>query len=285
MQASQKPNQIVDLELSSLAAPHWTLRPVKETLVCELERSIRGNGLLQPIVVRRITGGYEIVFGNHRVEACRRLGMRHIRAIMKEFTEDEAFLARVSENLVRNSYVDPIEEAKGYKMLVAKGWTINAISQRVGKCDSYVCERLALLERLDQRTLSRLADRKLSASHAELISRIPDPLRRNDVADLVVKKRLSVRSLENMLNRSPAPIRVSVANISNKLYVQIPREYLHVIGLDNGDKPTLFLYARGKKLILETTERCRTNKGRTLPGMVNKNSHVRTQALTRTVTL
>ena len=262
MQVLHPPSQMVEVELSSLKAPCWTLRPIKESIVRELERSIKANGLLQPIVARRVSGQYEVVFGNHRVEACRHLGMRYIHAIVMEFTEEEAFLARASENLVRNSYVNPIEEAEGYKMLIRKGWTINAIALRVGKCDSYVCEKLALLERLDHGILSRLADGKLSTSHAELISRIPNPLRQNDVADLVVKKRLSVRSLENMLSHAPAPTKVSVENISGKLYVQIPREYAAIIDLDKEDRPPVFLYVLGKKLILETIGKTRPNKGR-----------------------
>ena len=228
----QESNQVVYLDLSSLRAPSWTHRPIKETIVGELRANNTANGLLQPLVIRPTSGEYEIVFGNHRVEACKRLGMRQISAIMREFTEEEAFLARASENLVRNCYIDPIEEARGYKMLLDKGWTINAIGHRVGKSDSYVCERLALLGRLDQRILSRIANGKLSASHAELISRIPDTLTQTDVADLVAKKRLSVRSLENMLNHAPAPTKVSVENICEKLYDQRPKKDRIDVGLD-----------------------------------------------------
>jgi ParB family chromosome partitioning protein len=253
VQTLEKLDQVVELELGSLKTPLWPLRPVKESLVHELERSIKGNGLLQPIVARRTDRGYEIVFGNHRVEACKRLGMTHVRAIVREFTEEEAFLARASENLIRNSYVDPIEEAEGYKMLLRRGWTINAIGQRVGKCDSYVCERLALLERLDRRILAKLAGGKLTASHAELISRIPDAERQNEVAELVSKKRLSVRSLEGMLRRAPAPTKVSVETVSENLYVRIPEEFSKVTGMRSGDE--VFLYMRGKKIILETGER------------------------------
>lgn len=61
--------------------------------------------------------------------ACRRLGMEYISAIIKPFAEEDSFLARVSENLLRNSYIDTIEEAEGYKMLVEKGWTLNAIAE------------------------------------------------------------------------------------------------------------------------------------------------------------
>jgi ParB family transcriptional regulator, chromosome partitioning protein len=262
MQTLERFGQFVDLELARLRTPSWALRPVKDELVRELERSIKANGLLQPIVVRAVRGGYEIVFGNHRVEACRRLGLMHIRAIIREFTEEEAFLARASENLVRNSYVDPIEEAEGYRMLIGKGWTINAIAHRIGKCDSYVCERLALLERLDSKVLTKLADRKLTASHAELISRIPDPSRQNELAELVAKKRLSVRSLERMLSRAPPPTKVCVETISNNFYVRIPQEYSQIIGLRDEDQ--LFLYMRGKKIILETGERYRASSRKAL---------------------
>jgi ParB family chromosome partitioning protein len=253
VQTLEKPDQAVDLDLDCLRIPLWTLRPVKESLVHELERSIKGSGLLQPILVRRTTHGYEIVFGNHRVEACKRLGMTHIRAIVREFTEEEAFLARASENLVRNSYVDPIEEAQGYRMLLSRGWTIDAIGQKIGKCDSYVCERLSILDRLDRRILAKLADGKLTASHAELISRIPDAARQNEVAELVTKKRLSVRSLESMLSHAPAPTRVRVERIDNGLCIRIPEEFSKVVGIRGGDR--VFLYMRGKKIILETGQR------------------------------
>jgi ParB family chromosome partitioning protein len=258
VQTLAKSDQVVDLDLECLRTPLWTLRPVKESLIHELERSIKGSGLLQPIVARRTSHGYEIVFGNHRVEACKRLGMTHIRAIVREFTEEESFLARASENLVRNSYVDPIEEAEGYRMLLRRGWTIDAIGQRVGKCDSYVCERLSLLDRLDRRILVKLADGKLTASHAELISRIPDAARQNEVADLVTKKRLSVRSLESMLSRAPAPTTVHVETIDNDLCIRIPEEFSKVAGMRRGDE--VFLYIRGKKIVLETGQRHRPSR-------------------------
>jgi ParB family chromosome partitioning protein len=258
LQISDMAFTLTDLELNSLKQPSWKLRPIKWELVKELERSIEGNGLLQPIVVRRVGNEYEIVFGNHRVEACKRLGMRYIRAIIKEFTEEEAFLARATENIVRNSYVDPIEEAEGYRMLIRKGWTIDAIGQRVGKCDSYVCERLAMLERLDQRILSRLAAGKLGASHAELIARIADRERQNEVAELVEKKHLSVRSLEDLLKRAPAPTKVPVETISDETYVRIPKEFLTAIGVSADATASLFLYVRGKKLILQNLYKSRT---------------------------
>lgn len=145
---TQNHEMALELEVSVIRPPKWQLRPLNKEVVEELERSIQNTGLLQPIVVRRSAGQYELVFGSHRLAACKALGLRRVRAIIADFTDDESFLARVTENLVRNDYVDPLEEARGYKILVQKGWTVNAIGHRVGKCDSYVSERIGLLEKL-----------------------------------------------------------------------------------------------------------------------------------------
>jgi len=128
------------------------LRELDEAVVKELAESIRANGLLQPVMVRRRGDGYELVFGLHRLEACRRLGWRKIPALVREISGEEAFVAGLVENLQRNIRVNPVAEARGYRHLMAKGWTPHEIAQRIGKSDSYVyvhvkslCDGLGLL--------------------------------------------------------------------------------------------------------------------------------------------
>lgn len=253
VQSRVEPGQLVEIDIEQLKGPTWQLRPVKLALVGELERSIKSVGLLQPIVVRKCGHGYEVVFGLHRLEACRRLGLKQVRATVMSFDDENAFLARVSENLLRNSYVDPLEEAKGYQMLLKKGWTIDAIGQRIGKCDSYVCERLAMLERLSDDLRSQVSNGDLTPSHAEILSRIKDKDRQNAVAELVTRKRLSVRSLEDMVNGVPPPTKIRIESISNQLYARIPTEFADAIGMRNGAE--VFLYLRGSKLIIESVTR------------------------------
>jgi ParB family chromosome partitioning protein len=178
-----EPESSVSVELTRLKSPSWLLRPLDLRIVAELERSIANVGLLQPIVVRRCENGFEVVFGNHRLEACRRLRLQRVSVIVRQFSAEEAFLARLSENLIRNSYVDPVEEAKGYKTLVENGWTIDAIGRRLGKSDSYVSERLGLLERLSEKIRSDVSKGFLTPSHAEIISRIRDPAIQKEVAE------------------------------------------------------------------------------------------------------
>lgn len=202
-------------------------------------------------MVRRNGEGYEVVFGYHRLEACKRLRAKGIKVLIRHFTNGEAFLARVSENLLRNCFVNPIEEAEGYKKLVNEGWTINAIARKIGKCDSYVCERLRLLDKLDHQLRLRVSNGKgrLTPSHAEVLSRVEDIAWQRELAKLVEKKRLSVRALEGLLNGIPLPRKVRVEDILGECVVRIPSEFAKVIGLTVGQY--LQLRVHGKKLVLE----------------------------------
>jgi ParB family chromosome partitioning protein len=253
---------IVELEIEQLRPPSWRLRPLGEQNILELMRSIQNIGLLQPVVVRGTHDGYQVVFGSHRIEACRRLGMKKIAAIVKHFTDEEAFLARVTENLLQNADINPIEEAEGYRMLVGKGWTINAIAKKVGKCDSYICERLAMLDNLDFRLRAQVSSgsRLLTPSHAELLSRIRDKQRQTQIAKLVETRRLSVRVLEDLLNGVPLPTKVQIEERSGDCWIHIPNDFAKVLGLKSGQN--LYMYIRGRKLILETP---RTRKNHTEP--------------------
>ena len=248
----QKSEFIVELELSSINPPTWKLRPLDDKTVNELERSIKNTGLLQPIVVRRNGPQYEVVFGNHRLLACKRLGMEKIKTIIMDFTDEESFLARVAENLIRNSHVDPLEEAKGYKMLIQRGWTVNAIGRRVGKCDSYVSERLALQERLSPNLRTKIASGAITPSHAELLARIRDHAKQNLIAELITRKKLSVRTLEAILSVAP-PSKTQVVSISGEYYAKIPLEFMEAMKLNT--TRSLLMYMRGNKLILEGADR------------------------------
>lgn len=263
--ALQHADAILELPIENVKSPSWILRPLDDRVVTELARSIQAAGLLQPVVVCRRGSWYELVFGNHRLEACRRLGMRKVPAVVKSFGDDEAFLARVSENLLRNSHVNPLEEAEGYRMLVEKGWTINAIGCRIGKSDSYVCERLAILGRLDRGVRSRVSDGRghLTPSHAELISRIKDPSTQKEVATLVERKRLSVRALEALLNDVPPPKKIEVEEYSGECVVRLPKEFTKAVGISAGWQ--MYLYVRGRKLILENIESKAARKPRRRP--------------------
>lgn len=251
----QEDQSIVALQLDQLKFPSITLRPVNEKLVVELARSIENTGLLQPIVVRRQNADYEVVFGNHRVEACKRLGMKWINSLIISFTDEDAFLVCISENILKNTHVDPLEEARGYRMLIEKGWTVNSIGKKVGKCDSYISERLALLDNLPRKIRSDVRSGFLTPSHAELLSRIHDADRQSAIAELVKNKKLSVRSLENLLKKTPHPVKTEVCCLPNECTLKIPPQFAEAMGLGMGKG--VFMYMQGRKLVIEATRATR----------------------------
>jgi ParB/RepB/Spo0J family partition protein len=241
-----------EIELERLFPPCRTLRPLDESIIAELSASIRGVGLLQPIVARKCGSKYEVVFGCHRLEACRRLGMKAVPVYVSQMDDSEAFLARVTENLARNNYVNPIEEAEGYRVLVKSGWTINAIAKKIGKCDSYVSERIGLLDHLDKTVLAKVGSGgwHISPSHAELIARVGDLSKQRQLAEFVHRKRLSVRTLENMLRATPFPTTVIIRQeLNGECSVIIPTDFLVSLQFEPGD--SLQIYVRGRTLVLD----------------------------------
>ena len=129
---------VVEIEVDRIKPSRFRLRELDEAVVEELAKSIEANGLLQPIMVKPIGEGYELTFGLHRLEACKRLGWRKIPSIVKAISSEDAFVAGLVENLQRNIHVNPVAEAEGYKHLLAKGYTVHEIAEKIGKSDGYV---------------------------------------------------------------------------------------------------------------------------------------------------
>jgi len=130
-------------------------------------------------MVKPIGEGYELIFGLHRLEACKRLGWRKISSIARAISYEDGFLASLVENLQRNIHINPVAEAEGYKHLLAKGYTMHEIAVKIGKTDSYVCNRLNIIRKLHPRIRKRLSFTRvnsgLTPSHAERLALIDDP--------------------------------------------------------------------------------------------------------------
>jgi ParB/RepB/Spo0J family partition protein len=194
---------VSEINVSEILPVIVSLRPLDEKAVEELMESIQSNGLLQPVVVKPINRKqFRLVFGSHRLEAVKRLGWKCIPAMIRSVSDEESFLISVTENLQRNVYVNPIAEAKGYKNLVSKGWTIGEIARRIGKSDSYVCNRMRVLERLHPELKKQIefprGNSPLTLSHAEHLSTIRDPMQQLELARLVRERNLSLHQLERL---------------------------------------------------------------------------------------
>ena len=198
---------ISKINIDDIRPTIFKLRSLDEKSLSELMDSIRSIGLLQPITVKPVDKEqYRLVFGSHRLEAARRLGWKTIPAIVRCVSDEESFLMNVTENLQRNAYVNPVAEARGYKNLISKGWTIGEIARRIGKSDSYVYNRIRVLERLRPDLQKQIdfprGNSPITLSHAEQLSMVQDPLRQLQLARLVHERKLSLDQLERLMRRT-----------------------------------------------------------------------------------
>lgn len=170
--------KLVSVELNQIQPQRLAGRfDATQTGIDELAASIREVGLLQPLVVRKMAGGYELIAGQRRLLALQMLGQDHADCVIVGTDDEMAGLMTITENLQRAD-LNPIEEAVGFEELKqATGWSDSEIALKVGKRREYVTRARSLLD-LDEATMTAVAERDLSPSHAYELRRIEDPERR-----------------------------------------------------------------------------------------------------------
>jgi len=151
----------------------------------ELAESLQEYGLLQPVVVRRVEGGHELIAGHRRVAAARQLGWAEIAAVVRDETDNQAYLLTLTENLQRED-LSPKEEAEALEVLVReRGWTTRQVGAAIKRSHMYVSRRLRVF---DDAVLAPLVLRKdLPVSTAEELLRVADIDERKDLAKRAVK--------------------------------------------------------------------------------------------------
>lgn len=137
----------------------------------ELAASIRGSGVIQPIVTRPHNGKFEIVVGARRFRAAKLAGIEAIPAIVRELTDAEVMEIQLLENLQRED-ISALDEGLGYRALIdAAGYDVAKVAEKIGKSQSYVYQRLKLAD-LTKPAQKALAEGKMMAGHAVQIARL-----------------------------------------------------------------------------------------------------------------
>jgi ParB family chromosome partitioning protein len=172
-----------------------------EGKIDELARSIRTNGIIQPIVVRKADDGYEIVTGERRWRASQRLGMLKVPVVVRDIPDDRLLAAALIENIQRED-LNPIEEAHAYRRLADEyNLTQEQIANAVGKERSSVANYLRLL-RLPQEVRANLGSGVLSMGHARALLGLVDEAAQLRLGREIVAKNLSVREVEALVKRA-----------------------------------------------------------------------------------
>lgn len=168
-----------------------------EAAIAELADSIRQHGLIQPIVVRPMQGGYQIVAGERRWRACRMLGMSDVPVVVKDFTDEETAQIALIENIQRQD-LNPVEEAAAYRALMDEyGMTQEALSKAVGKSRSAIANSVRLLNLPDE-IVEMLRKGKLSSGQAKAIASADSEETMLEIAKLAADGKITVRRIEKL---------------------------------------------------------------------------------------
>jgi len=173
----------------------------------ELAQSIRANGLVQPLLLRRITNGrYQIVAGERRWRAAQRAGLHRINAVIRSIPDSKLLELALIENIQREE-LNPIEEASAYQRLIHNlGLTQDEVAQQVGKDRSSITNYLRLLK-LPEDIQKMLEDELISMGHARALLGLDTKDQIRKLANQVIEKKLSVRQTEQAvqtIKRAPS---------------------------------------------------------------------------------
>ena len=180
------------------ANPFQPRRTFSADKLKELADSIRASGLVQPVLLRRADGRYQLIAGERRWRAARQAGLTAIPAVVREIGDRDALELALTENLLRED-LNPLEAAQGYAALQQKhGLSHEEIAEHLGLDRSTVTNTLRLL-RLPPEVQQMIAEGAISAGHARALLGLDSAAAQLQLAQLIVKQGLSVRQVENLV--------------------------------------------------------------------------------------
>ena len=193
----------------------------------DLSDSIREKGVIQPLIIKNgDEGRYELIAGERRLRASKLAGLDVVPVVVFDVEDDDSLLELALIENVQRTDLNPIEEAEAYKKLIERfGYTQEETAKRVGKKRSTITNLLRLLK-LPQQFQDDVVQGILSEGHARaLIKLIDDPLKMNDIREMIIKNSLSVRQTEKLIKKAASSSPTQIKNIKQKATEEIPTSY------------------------------------------------------------
>jgi len=178
--------------------PHQPRINWNEKKLLELADSIKANGLIQPVLVRAMGQGYQLIAGERRLRAARMAGQKDILAIIRHADEEQMIEWALIENIHRAD-LNPLERANAYKNYV-KNFSLSQhqAAQRIGEDRSTIANYMRLLDLPDE-IKKLLNDEKITMGHARALLAVDNKQQQLQLADMIVSRKLSVRELERKI--------------------------------------------------------------------------------------
>ena len=164
----------------------------------ELKESIKKHGIIQPIVVRKMANGYEIIAGERRLKAAKEIGLKKIPAIIKSINNEKSLEIALVENIQRED-LNPVEQANAFKRLIDEfNLTQQELAEVTGKSRTLVTNTIRLLK-LNPEIQKNISEGKISFGHAKLLLSIEDEEVQRAVCDRIIANDLSVRDTDRLI--------------------------------------------------------------------------------------
>ena len=195
----QQPVMELDLKLIS-ANPSQPRTEFEPEAMESLRDSVKQYGVLQPVLVRKTTKGYELIAGERRFRAAQLAGLRTIPAMVREYNDAQMTEVALIENIQREN-LNPVEEARAYQHLLSDyGLTQEMLSGKVGRSRSHIANFLRLL-RLSERVQERLAEGSISMGQAKPLLALEDVALQDKAAEFIISNELSARKAEELVKK------------------------------------------------------------------------------------
>jgi len=175
-------------------------RRFAEDELAELSQSIQEQGIIQPLVVRQNTDGYELVAGERRLRAAKMAGLTTVPVVIRDLSNAKLLEMSIVENIQRED-LNPMEESEAYYRLMAEfDLTQELVAERVGKSRSAIANYLRL-KQLPEQIQETISNNTLSLGHAKVLLGADTPEHQMEAWQQIISKKLSVRETEQLINR------------------------------------------------------------------------------------
>jgi ParB family chromosome partitioning protein len=213
--------EVVDIDLDKITPnPYQPRRHFDEVALQELADSIRANGVLQPVIVKKVANGYMLVTGERRCRASKIAGFSKVPAIIRDYNNQYLAELALLENIQRED-LTIVEEAEAYQNAIQSlNLTHLELAQKIGKSRSYVSNALGILS-LPEEVLKEINHGNISMGHARSLSKLKDVTRIKKIALMIIEEHLTVRDIESLVKKEKKRNEINRKSISSDLQTEL----------------------------------------------------------------
>ncbi|PKL01073.1 MAG: chromosome partitioning protein ParB [Tenericutes bacterium HGW-Tenericutes-1] len=209
--------EVLDIAIDLIEPnPYQPRKHFDETSLNELAESIRTNGVLQPIIIKKVHNGYLLVAGERRCKAAKIAGFTTIPAIVRDYNNEYLAELALLENIQRED-LTIVEEAEAYQNAISSlNLTHLELAKKIGKSRSYVSNTLGILT-LPQAVIDEINQGNISMGHARALSKLKDVERIHKIAEMVITGHLTVRDIELLVKTEKKKKEIKKREVSESL--------------------------------------------------------------------